>query len=362
MQSNPYLAHKLERNSSKQSYQNKRKHLSLQDNKAESESYQFNSSHKNSISDNLNQKTKSKPQFSNSKPSSAITSKQYHSKFIFGNYSNYYSKRTPVSTSAPESDDYEFYFSDPRLNLFEKSWFSNKSCLDIGCNSGFITLGIAARFSPAIIEGVDIDPILIREARRLKNWQASLVEPLESLNDSSRAQLHHFPLSAALLHKHLDPPVDAKSAFPYNTQFRCSEWVNEPLPTNPDQYDTILALSITKWIHLSFGDTGLQLFFQKVFKNLKSGGKFILEPQMNGYGKRAKLARDMKMHYKEMKMMPEDFENYLMAEVGFQSVQKLTGNLGTEETDDEDQQGEGIAKSQYFVVKKFNRPIFVYTK
>lgn len=31
---------------------------------------------------------------------------------------------------------------DPRLKVFNKEWFQGKDCLDIGCNSGIITIQI----------------------------------------------------------------------------------------------------------------------------------------------------------------------------------------------------------------------------
>jgi 7SK snRNA methylphosphate capping enzyme len=31
---------------------------------------------------------------------------------------------------------------DPRLEAFNKQWFENKDCLDIGCNQGLVTIGL----------------------------------------------------------------------------------------------------------------------------------------------------------------------------------------------------------------------------
>lgn len=56
------------------------------------------------------------------------------------------------------------------------------------------------------------------------------------------------------------------------------------------EYDVILALSLSKWIHLNWGDDGIKRFFKKVYHHLRPGGKFILEPQpFKCYSKKKKI-------------------------------------------------------------------------
>jgi len=40
------------------------------------------------------------------------------------------------------------------------------------------------------------------------------------------------------------------------------------------------AFSITKWVHLNNGDAGLKRFFRRIFRQLRPGGRLLLEPQV----------------------------------------------------------------------------------
>lgn len=54
--------------------------------------------------------------------------------FIHGNFDVYYLYRNPGAAD------------DPRLNVLKREWLAGKRCLDIGCNSGAITIEIARAF------------------------------------------------------------------------------------------------------------------------------------------------------------------------------------------------------------------------
>ena len=234
--------------------------------------------------------------------------------FPFGNYHNYYSNRT------------KGYKTDPRVKLFRKEWFEHKSVLDVGCNSGHISLAISKIFQPFSVEGVDIDPELIARA----NYNLAMTKSVVLLNES-QIIWDYFPLSAPV-------QLGLKPCECPNVTFRCSDWVHESIDT---RYDVILALSITKWIQLNNGDGAVRHFFNKVFDALNPSGVFILEPQpFQGYHKKATSTQRMLENFQSIKFFPDKFKDYLL-KIGFK--------LLVEELVESESKG-------------FERPFFVFIK
>eukprot|EP00794_Sanderia_malayensis_P015219 gene15219-16793_t len=255
------------------------------------------------------------------------------SKYRYGNYNRYYGYRNANM------------FEDDRVQSFQKDWFEGKTCLDIGCNVGHLTLHIAKHFNPKSLLGVDIDETLIRAARNnIRNY-------LPTKNPQAPAQ-SEFPISFVLCHGPLAAPMlpgsEGKSfGFPYNVAFKTENYVDcqwSDLDEIKPEYDLILCLSITKWVHLNWGDDGLKKMFKKMFRSLKSDGKLVLEPQpWKSYSKKKNLTQSIREAFDSIKFKPDQFINYLLSpEVGFAKSQLL-----------------GVPKHK---AQGFQRPIYVLTK
>lgn len=209
-------------------------------------------------------------------------------KFIYGNYNRYYGYRC-------EKD-----VEDVRLAaLSQYDLFSDKELLDIGCNDGSLTIALAKRYPISFIVGIDIDATLIAKARK------NVVHETQTILNNS------------------DAAIISDTKFPNNIAFKQCNYVlsNENLlELEEPRYDTILCLSVTKWIHLNFGDDGLKRAFKRMYKQLRDGGTLILEAQdWKSYKRRKTLTSEINAHYKQIQLFPKMFHDYLLSsEIGFE--------------------------------------------
>ncbi|XP_053680384.1 7SK snRNA methylphosphate capping enzyme bin3 [Anopheles nili] len=138
-----------------------------------------------------------------------------------------------------------------------------------------------------------------------------------------------------------------ENKFPHNVRFKTMNYVlkDESLINyDTQQYDLILCLSVTKWIHLNYGDAGLKIAFKRMFNHLRPGGKLILEAQnWASYKKKKKLTETIFENSKSIEFFPNRFHDYLLSpEVGFSHSYPL-----------------GIPRH---LSKGFRRPIQLYIK
>lgn len=262
-------------------------------------------------------------------------SKQVHFRekdahFQYGNYNRYYGYRNGGGQE------------DPRLKLMQAEWFRGKDVLDIGCNVGHLTLSLARDFEPRKVIGLDIDGGLIRAARRNVRHYLTAALAGEMRFPVSMA-ICHGPIAAAAL-----PGRGAESvAFPNNVFFVEGNYIVESecqLEGQQEEFDMILCLSLTKWVHLNWGDDGVRRLFKRMFRQLRPGGRMLLEAQpFNSYSKKKKLTETTYKNYHAITLRPEKFNEYLLSpEVGFAKCE--------------------LVATPSHASKGFQRPLYLFTK
>lgn len=242
-----------------------------------------------------------------------------------GNYHGYYNKR-----GRPEEDS--------RLKIMQSDWFHHKVCLDIGCNDGQFTLQLAEHFQPRSILGIDLDPHLIESAKsRVKRIRYSLkqkeqqsaegeggrraeVDELVGKGKTTSLARAFMPRNLALKRNTLTIASDSLLAFPDNATFAVKDVFS--LSCHGDgRYDTVLCLSMTKWVHLNRGDQGLLELFGILQDLIKPSGRLILEYQpWKSYEKRRK---NMAEALQAICIKPCEFEDVLTKQFSFELEHRL---------------------------------------
>lgn len=201
--------------------------------------------------------------------------------YPYGNYLFYYGYR--YDHSSPFSKEMKNYF-DPRIQALSKKsnkYFKNRDVLDIGCNTGMITLMIAKKYLPRKIVGCDIDKKLIDLARKNihKFLDSNLLDSKKSVSGEltvDKNLIENPPATFTEKKGELLAPImhseNPDASFPNNVLFFSGDYcpknddhVNDQTP----EYDTIMAFSVSKWIHLNNLDEGILRFFQRVFRALR---------------------------------------------------------------------------------------------
>lgn len=276
----------------------------------------------------------------------------------FGNYDRYYEYR--VRDNRCRSGNREEIWKDNRLSILKREWFYGKRCLDVGCNAGYLTINIALKYRCSYMLGVDIDPSLVGKARKLLATKAHEQACLARTGNRHvchavvDGQKQRIPIALSLCEGDVYPslarsastvpnPINtvtaststvpslssskrcggAGVAFPRNCFFKCEDFVHSA-HGNVKKYDLIMCMSVTKWVHLNWGDAGIKTLFQKCYDLLAPGGRFILEPQRwRSYKKKRNISETTRRNFHAITLKPKDFPNVLLNEIGFSSMKTL---------------------------------------
>ncbi|CAK9292426.1 unnamed protein product [Gordionus sp. m RMFG-2023] len=217
--------------------------------------------------------------------------------------------------------------SDTRLSILQREWVKEKKVLDIGCNTGFVTKYIAKHLNPSKIIGYDIDNNLIKKAK------IDLLKDLD-IKYHKKPNIIHNTSTLYLYPTYND---ETKHKYPYNIDFITANYVcecQEILKIQRPEFDIIICLSVSKWIHLNWGDNGLKITFQRIYEQLNDNGIFFFEPQEWMSYKKAK--KKTKLSFTHLNFKPNQFKSYLLNEVGFSYVKAFypqkSSSIGFERT------------------------------
>ncbi|ESQ56050.1 hypothetical protein EUTSA_v10027410mg, partial [Eutrema salsugineum] len=169
----------------------------------------------------------------------------------------------------------------PRLKVVKKEWFEGKDCLDIGCNSRIMTIHIAKKFSCRSILGVDIIQGLKEESVSISNG----VTKSDNQETKNLSQIVSFQ----------------KENFVQTQKF------------DDNRYDTILCLSVTKWVHLNWGDDSLITLFSEIWRLFNPDGIFVMELQpWKSYENNRRVSETTAMNYRNIVLCLEYFQKILL--------------------------------------------------
>lgn len=233
--------------------------------------------------------------------------------YRYGNYDRYYGYRVGAS------------MEDHRLAAMREEWFRGKRVCDVGCNDGLFSLSLARAFSPRSMLCVDIDADLVDRGRgkleALRRYAAR--EAREAIEKGEEDEDEDADAGGSGL-------ADAGETLG-GVEFRHANAVD--FNFGVEKYDAILLLSVTKWIHLNWGDDGLKKVFQKCRDALTPGGCLVVEPQpwksyksslrKRVFGQKL-LPPECVERYRDITLRPRDFAGYLLSpEGGFESSETL---------------------------------------
>ncbi|ESQ55877.1 hypothetical protein EUTSA_v10027350mg, partial [Eutrema salsugineum] len=205
----------------------------------------------------------------------------------------------------------------PRLKVVKKEWFEGKDCLDIGCNSRIMTIHIAKNFSCRSILGVDIDSsknyyncflcieldFLWLKFVRMQNSDRPNEKKYssEGLKEESVSLSNGVTKSDNQETKNLSQIVSfQKENFVQTQNF------------DDNHYDTILCLSVTKWVRLIWGDDSLITLFSEIWRLFNPDGIFVMELQpWKSYENNRRVSETTAMKYRNIVLRLDYFQNFV---------------------------------------------------
>ena len=235
---------------------------------------------------------------------------------VHGNFRRYYGMRSAGAAARACSAEEEVYL--PRDGVDERvrcllSWLSLHGAevrriervLDIGCNAAKPLLELCQLLPNSLmyVLGVDIDAELVAQARAA--LRQAWCERQPRTRETTVAAMQYFPACFSSL---LDPlpfaPVGTDT-LPAHVHFVQGDWPR--MDPDPEGFDLVLCLAVSKWIHLNQGDDGLFLCLSRMASQLRPGGLVALEIQpWRSYEQARSLSKELRASHARLRIQPDD--------------------------------------------------------
>ena len=205
--------------------------------------------------------------------------------------------------------------------------FASTPLLDVGCNEGVVTTAVAAACRVSCALGVDVDASLVaRAAARARRQRAVATAHAAALRFGTAPPPGAGEPGGASARGRRAAAGAAVAALTA-TRFACADAARAPLPAPPASAGAVLCLSVTKWVHLTGGDTALDALFGALATAVAVGGHVVLEPQPWRSYVRAVTKRGVRaagaVPLTSLALRPEGFIDRLVTVHGLTFVRRL---------------------------------------
>ena len=276
--------------------------------------------------------------------------------FSYGNYWAYY------------GSTYRDTAADPRVQMITGSMLEGKRVLDVGCNAGCISVAVAAATGVKSMTGIDLDPQLVGKARR--HLAAQMEEGKVGAEVGARISFACADIMAvgaeAPLPSLLCPDAVVVEGRGKSGKIKSQDLNLSRQVVKTSRYDAIMALSVSKWIHVHHGDDGLLSFFRLIYQMLDGPGSiFLFEPQpWSSYRKAKRNIKSLSSVLPLLKIKPDDFPSVLTSPaVGFSSCVLLNAAPSSSPSSPSSPSSSSSSSSVLPpLTPGFDRPLYLLTK
>lgn len=223
--------------------------------------------------------------------------------------------------------------------LNDSTLFDGKRVLELGCGDGQFLLEIAKQFRPALLKGVDADPNLIesaaRQTRAIKDasQEAVLAQgvPVDwvPLSFRSRGKPRYLTLSTRRDNCGL-MTREQQERDAIQITFETENIVTDITKYRLEQFDSLICLSVVKWVHLNWGDAGLTRLLLKFYNSLLIGGRLILDiHSWKSYKRKKRFCQAFEYTFSTLTIKPKGIISRLQ-HLGFELERIVTPSYDTE--------------------------------